>query len=153
MIYGLATVMTDSCTFAGGAEMITLQGSLDIATQNLPNLAIVSCWVCEGGNCSVGSVYGPSVAGLDLPSNQDRTVLNWSARFGLSNDAINGTSSVGLSTPAFGSYYCRLEVQAVAKGVDSTVAGPPTVPDPFANHPHARAQAGTTLVTELQGSL
>jgi len=153
MILGLGSVMADTCSFAGGAQMITLQGSLDIATQNLPNFALVSCWVCEGGNCNGQSVYGPSVVGFDLPTNQNRSMLNWTVPFGFSNDAINGTSAIGASLPLFGSYYCRLELQALPRGFDAGVVGPPTVPDPLANYVHARTQGGSQLVVVLQGAL
>jgi len=143
---------TSTCFEADGYStvMITLQGSMTLVTHDLPNVAIVTCWVCEGGNCSAGGTYGPSRVKYELAvSGSAPTTVNWTVPFRFSNDALTGATS---SFPSFSSYYCRLELEKTVRGADSGFPAPPTIPDPFADQPHARTQQGAQLVTALQGS-
>jgi hypothetical protein len=153
-IQGIGSVYTgpDCTTESGGGTtvMITLQGSIDIVTRDLANTAIVSCWVCEDGSCNASSVYGPSKVEWDLPAAaSSRSVVDWTVPFRFDDTALSSATS---SFPSLASYYCRLELEYRPRGSDSGAAGPPTVPDVFASYTHARAEQGTNLVVELQGS-
>jgi hypothetical protein len=124
---------------------------MDILARDLANWAIVSCWVCETGNCTPSSVYGPSRKEWQLPAAAtSRSLMDWTLPIRFSDMAL--ASSV-TSFPTLASYYCRLELESRSRGVESGIAnGPPTVPDPFANYVHARAEANSQLVVELQGT-
>jgi hypothetical protein len=153
-IQGVGSVLTgpDCTTESGGGStvMITLQGSIDIVTRDLANKAIVSCWVCEAGNCNTSSVYGPSKVEWDLPAaGSNRSLIDWTVPFRFGDTALASTT---VSFPSLASYYCRLELEYRPRGSDSGAAGPPAVPDVFANYTHARAEQGTNLVVELQGA-
>lgn len=154
VIQGVGQVYPGSCGSEsdGTTVMITLQGSIDILTHDLANWAIVSCWVCEAGSCGTSSIYGPSRTEWELPlAGSTRSLLDWVVPFRFDDAAL---SSATTSFPTLASYYCQLELESRPRGADSFVAtGPPTVPDPFASHPHARTVQGSNLVVVLQGTL
>jgi hypothetical protein len=130
--------------------MITLTGSVDILTRDLANWAIVSCWVCESGSCGSSSVYGPSQTEWELPAaGSSRSLVDWRVVFRFSDNAL---SSGTTSFPTLTSYYCRVELESRARASGVYAAGPPTVPDFFANYVHARAESNSQLVVELQGT-
>jgi hypothetical protein len=119
-------------------------------THDLANKAIVSCWVCEAGSCNTSSVYGPSSVEWDLPAaGADHSLVDWTVPFRFGDAAL---SSATTSFPSLASYYCRLELEYRPRGYDDMPAGPPTVPDVFANYTHARTDSGSQLVVELQGA-
>lgn len=136
----------------GATPMITLTGTMELVTRDLSNLAIVSCWVCEGGSCGNDGLYGPSRWIGSLPLSGDAPVsLAWSVAV-LFADAALGDPMV--TFPSLASYHCHLELESTSRGVDAfEPTFPPTVPDPFANHLHARTEAGTTPVVVLEGPL
>jgi hypothetical protein len=135
---------------SGSTVMITLQGSIDIVTHDLANRAIVSCWVCEAGSCGTNSAYGPSKTEWSLSATgSNRSLVDWVVPFRFSDYALSNPTT---SFPSLASYYCRLELEYRPLGADAGNPGPPTVPEVFANHPHARTEQNSPLVVELQGT-
>jgi hypothetical protein len=153
LISGIGAVSSGSdCSlesYGGSTVMITLQGSIDIATQDLANLAIVSCWVCEAGTCGANSVSGPSKTEWNLPAaGSNRSVVDWVVPFRFADYMPSNPQPF----PSLASYYCRLELEYRPRGADTGNPGPPTVPEVFANHPHARTEQNSQLVAVLQGT-
>lgn len=134
---------------SGSTVMITLQGSIDIVTRDLANLAIVSCWVCEAGSCGTNSAYGPSKTEWSLPATgSTRSVVDWVVPFRFSDYMPSNPQPF----PSLASYYCRLELEYRPRGADTGNPGPPTVPEVFATYLHARTEQNSQLVAELQGT-
>jgi hypothetical protein len=152
VIAGLGEVSTISCNMFDPAftEMITLTGSLEVVTQDLSNTALVSCWVCEGGSCGTSSPYGPSRISIELPTGTSGPVTSpWTVPIYFESAAL---ADGGISFPLLASYHCHLELAYQMRGVDSGNNAPPVVPDFYTSAQHARAQQGTQLVVEFQGS-
>lgn len=130
--------------------MITLTGTLEVDLGGLANVAIVSCWVCEGGTCGTGGPYGPSRWEAEFASPPaGATTLDWAVPVKFADDALGDPGTV---FPELASYACRLELEVRSRSVEVPSA-PATVPGPYAAHVHARTQEGQPLVVELQGTL
>jgi hypothetical protein len=153
LISGIGAVSSGpDCSLASGGGstvMITLQGSIDVVTRDLANLAIVSCWVCEAGSCGTNSVYGPSKTEWNLPAaGNTRSLVDWVVPFRFSDYLPSNPQPF----PSLASYYCRVELENRPRGADGGIPGPPTVPEAFATYLHARAEQNSQLVVELQGT-
>ncbi|MEQ9398316.1 MAG: hypothetical protein RJQ04_04020 [Longimicrobiales bacterium] len=148
-VIGLGQAIPCQSASTPGELMITLNGSFDILSRNLADGARVRCWVCEGDTCDDTGPYGPAESTYELsPSYSDEhQTADWSVFVHFSATAVNEPAVF----PTFESYYCRMETLL------STSAGGYTtsswaVPSYYGTHPAHRAEDGTELVTEFQGT-
>ncbi len=141
---------TGGSSSGGGEAWITLSGSLDLTSRGLSRTARVSCWVCEEGSCTDGSPYGPATQDFLLSADPlEPTMADWQVLFFASSNAQGGNTPL----PSLQSYYCRMELVGGRQGLEHSLEIPPTMPSYFATVLQARAEEGSTLVTELQGTL
>ncbi|MEQ8329831.1 MAG: hypothetical protein RH859_05130 [Longimicrobiales bacterium] len=147
-VIGLGQAIPCQSASTPGELMITLNGSFDIVSRELADGARVRCWICEGDTCDDSSPYGPAESLYELQASDDQhATADWSVYVHFSATAVNEPALF----PTFDSYYCRVETLRSASGM-GVLASTWAVPSYYGTHPAHRAEDGTELVTEFQGT-